>query len=625
MASCSEEHAVVYVDPDYSSSTNGWGVTHFATLSDAIEAVADGGNVCVRGNAILPATIVIDRVVHVLGSDGVTLRGEALDGPLFLVTRGNTLTLSDLALSCRGYGIVSVSGAVRMERCEVTGARHAGLVSLAFLSSASMHVRSSLFHHCSTGIAGIGTYIGDVGGAIEGATISDNAYGIVGTSWPSSRCDMSIDSTSLSFNAKRAMSLPDATTTLTHCLMWENGDDEEVSSRYDVMMADPLYATGYRPSLSSPLIDAGNPLRSGEQSLAGTVRPAGGGPDIGAFEGGRHVLLHLADLHLLAPMGATSYTAVNLEPRQWDIDAFLSTVAQTAPMELAVDTVVITGDLVDLATTSSTYQTPLGSVTREQWDDTYRGYELFKERLAETFPDASIYEVVGNHDYREHPFYPWLWGDDVGIDEAFRSAMNYAPLGVVELSGSDDLRLVLLSSGHDASRPDDLHASVIYPYLTEHAENGDEIVAYLNGQTVPGGIEGFLGGLAYGSGFTDAQMDGLQDMIDERPDATYVVACHYPVVYHQMTVTQNIPRFLDICRTQTYRACSRATYTPRRQSRQHGGPGKRRRLSSQAQPRLDSMAISCYPLATYQPLSRSTCTCPRITHNQNSDGGTAVI
>jgi len=550
MASCSEEQADVYVDPGYDSSTNGWEVTHFARLSDAIESVADGGRVHVRGTEVIPSTtIVIDRAVHILGSDGVTLRADALDGPLFLVSSGVTLSLSDLTLSCGGYGIVNVSGGAFIERCEITGARHAGLVSFSLLHTASIHVSSSLFHHCSTGIAGIAAYNGNVEGVIEGATISDNAYGVVGMVWLSSVCEMSIDSTALSFNTERALSLSDATTTMTYGLVWGNGDDGDINSRYDVASADPRYATEYRPSLSSPLIDAGNPLRSGEQSLAGTVRPVGDGPDIGAFEGGRHVVLHLTDLHLLAPVGTTSYTAVNLEPRQWDIDTFLSTVASSMPMGLAVDTIVITGDLVDLATTSPTYQTPLGSVTRAQWDDTYKGFELFKERLIEIFPGADIHDVVGNHDYREHPFYPWLWGDEAGIDEAFRSVMNYAPLTVVQLSESDDVRLVLLSSGHDASRPDDLHETVLYPYLAEQAENGDEVVAYLTGQTVPGGIEGFLGGLAYGSGFSDAQMDALQDMMDERPDATFVMACHHPVVYHQMTITRNITRFLDICRT----------------------------------------------------------------------------
>ncbi|HHN81464.1 MAG TPA: hypothetical protein ENN11_02440, partial [Methanomicrobia archaeon] len=489
----------VFVSTAYMPSTPGWDVTHFASLERAVDAVSDNGTVRISGGEVIVATpIVVDKEIRIVGtgSDDTVVVFDGDDAPLFLVTGDGVLSLCDISLEGGGYGIVSCSGEVSVQRCEVRGARHAGIVSYSLRSPATLHVRSSLIHHGNAGIVSLGACGGASLCVVEGATISDNGDGVISASWgPRSHTGVSIDSSILSFHARRALHAPGVNVTITHCGWWENGDE---APSQGMTIRDPLYADGYRLSASSPLIDAGNPLRSGEHSITGTLRPSGDAPDMGAYEGGRHVLLHLTDLHLLAPVGDTAYTGVNLEPRLWDVETFISSVASSVPGDLEVGTVVITGDIVDLATTEPTYQTPLGSVTREQWDDTYRGYELFRDRLETAFPGVPIYDVVGNHDYREHPFYPWLWGDESGIDDAFRSAMNYAPLTVVELSGTDGLYLVLLSSGHDAPRPDGLHETVIYPYLAEHAANGDDIISYLTGQAVPEGVEGFLGGLAYG-------------------------------------------------------------------------------------------------------------------------------
>ncbi len=62
----SPQSAVVYVDDDFTASTPGWGIDHFAVIQDGVNAVAPGGTVNVAGGSYA-GQVVIDRDLTLLG------------------------------------------------------------------------------------------------------------------------------------------------------------------------------------------------------------------------------------------------------------------------------------------------------------------------------------------------------------------------------------------------------------------------------------------------------------------------------------------------------------------------------------------------------------------------------
>jgi 3',5'-cyclic AMP phosphodiesterase CpdA len=280
----------------------------------------------------------------------------------------------------------------------------------------------------------------------------------------------------------------------------------------------------------------------------------GRAPDIGAFEGGRVTLVHLTDLHLLAPVGDAIYVGVSYEPRLWDVDSYLAGIAASLPPGVSPDALIITGDIVDLASESSTYTTPLGSASRAQWDDTYLGYRAFKALCEQWFPNAPVFATVGNHDYREHPLYPWTWSDDQGISDAFLEELPYAPVEILPLGASlgiqteNDITLVMLNSGHDAIASSQLQQTELYPYLLEYALNGEHVIDVLHDIPPPNSVGQYVGMFAYGSGLGDEQLDVLGQYMALHPSSTYIIACHHPIVYDRMTIAYNIGEILDLCR-----------------------------------------------------------------------------
>ena len=537
---------VVHVNPAYDRGTAGWGVSSFSSLEDGLAFVADGGTVVLsEGTHRVGAPVWIHRDVTISGQ-GAGLTVVAFEGgeapASGFAMAGATFAVTDLALVGTVCGIASWGGRLDITRCELSGF-HFGVIALSLFVPHELSLVSSIVHQCDTALLVASRPTARALVTVDSSTLADNGWGV--RSAGCAPACLSVTATILAFHEGGALAIPGGVSVLENCCLWESGDIPDGSTLGN-MVADPLFAQGsYRLRADSPCIDAAG--MSGPDDFTGRSRPVGARADLGAFEGGRAVLVHLSDTHLLAPDGDTLYIGVNTTPRAWDTGILFARIHEALPPSWDVTAFLVTGDIVDLATTQATYTTPVGTVTEPRWERTYVGYLAFKERLAASFPGVPVYETVGNHDYREHPLYPWVWGDMEGIDEGFYSAFSYEPIQVVTLE--DDIVLVLLSSGHDVIATKAYQESVLYPYLALHADNAEEILHLLRGGEMPAGLEGYIGGLAYGSGITAAQIAGLDAAIRAHPDKQEILACHHPVVYHQMTVTRNVPSLLDLVRT----------------------------------------------------------------------------
>jgi len=144
------------------------------------------------------------------------------------------------------------------------------------------------------------------------------------------------------------------------------------------------------------------------EDIDGIGRPQGRYFDIGPYESTVITALHLTDPHLLAPIGGQLAYGKGYYTFLWEgHDALLDSIDELLDGK-PPDIFVFSGDIVNWATNSESYQTILGETyTVTEWKDTYKGYLLLKEILTEHFNEVPIFETPENHDYREHPYFFW--------------------------------------------------------------------------------------------------------------------------------------------------------------------------------------------------------------------------
>jgi len=84
-----QSQSEVWVDDDYDSGTSGWGVTHFDTIPDGLDAVEAGGTVHVAAGGYTEA-LLIDKAVSLLGpqADVVPVAGGRPGGEAVLTLNG---------------------------------------------------------------------------------------------------------------------------------------------------------------------------------------------------------------------------------------------------------------------------------------------------------------------------------------------------------------------------------------------------------------------------------------------------------------------------------------------------------------------------------------------------------
>jgi len=143
----------VWVDDDYSPSTPGWGVTHFAAIPPALAAVADGGEITVAPGRYATPVII---------AKPVTLRGAGRNATTLYATSGTALTLAAPGIIVDSVGIVNEGAAatgVRItgDRATLQNSRIAGFLAEAVFGSASM--QTVILANDIVDIVGEGVYI----------------------------------------------------------------------------------------------------------------------------------------------------------------------------------------------------------------------------------------------------------------------------------------------------------------------------------------------------------------------------------------------------------------------------------------------------------------------------------
>ena len=100
-----ETPETVFVDDDFDSTTDGWGVTHFAIIQDGVEAVADGGLVQVAEGAYVEQVFVA-KDLSLQGAD----RASILQSPLKLRDCFSTNGKNNAMLCIQEGATVTVAG-----------------------------------------------------------------------------------------------------------------------------------------------------------------------------------------------------------------------------------------------------------------------------------------------------------------------------------------------------------------------------------------------------------------------------------------------------------------------------------------------------------------------------------
>ena len=140
-----EPPATVFVDDDFDSSTDGWGVTHFAIIQDGVEAVAAGGLVQVAEGAYVEQ-VFIAKDLTLQGADRASIVQSPLklrecfttngkNNAILCIREGATVTVAGLTLDGMGngnrnnrfYGIAFYNSGGRVENNAILGMRNTPL------------------------------------------------------------------------------------------------------------------------------------------------------------------------------------------------------------------------------------------------------------------------------------------------------------------------------------------------------------------------------------------------------------------------------------------------------------------------------------------------------------------
>jgi len=117
---------VVFVDDDYTQETMGWGYNHFNRLQYAIDAVVEGGTICIKQGTYYE-NVIINKPVRILGEEKETtiIDGEQRDHTIYICADQVSLTEltvqngSIITIPPSGAGIYVVSDHVTIWRTNI--------------------------------------------------------------------------------------------------------------------------------------------------------------------------------------------------------------------------------------------------------------------------------------------------------------------------------------------------------------------------------------------------------------------------------------------------------------------------------------------------------------------------
>lgn len=557
----------VFVDDDYTSSTPGWGFDHFSGIQGAIDAVGENGMVHIGPgsyyNDMYPISIR-DRVLSIYCDKGCTILGDGVHDVFHI--SGSDVCIAGCTISGGKNAIVSVGSLLNLQDNMIAGNGRNGIAAYnsTFTIGELLLSNNIIVGNGGDGIVAYSFFLSMTGLQLFNNVLSDNlGNGLAVMSFFRSESSGTVINSIITKNGSFGISDPVGMLQLNANDVWGNthgnylGDD--LTGQSENISKDPLFSApgNYHLSYGSPCMDSGiSAYGNPSHDIEGIDRPQGRGCDIGAYEAAVITILQISDLHLLAPLDQELTYGRGYETYIWEGFEDLMGEIVEKDERIGIDLVIVTGDLVNWATDSTTYNTILGETyVVTEWENTYEGYLLFKELLLERLGNVPIFETVGNHDYREHPYQFWTWSDKTGIDEGFLLAMNYADYSYIEVSSLLDIPLNkgiiihIMNSGCDRIGSLDLRDRILLPYLAINAENYDELRSTLENAGTSSSLAGFLEDLAYGSGFDDGQLQGLSSSLAKHGNDINLVFDHYPIVYPKITITNNIGEFLDLCRS----------------------------------------------------------------------------
>ncbi len=94
---------VVWVDPDFDSSTIGWGVTHFAEIQEAVNSVAEGGEVNVAAGTYGDQELVINKSLFLKGPNYDICPNSESRADEAIIPNGMELRANDVTI--RGFTV----------------------------------------------------------------------------------------------------------------------------------------------------------------------------------------------------------------------------------------------------------------------------------------------------------------------------------------------------------------------------------------------------------------------------------------------------------------------------------------------------------------------------------------
>ncbi len=587
----------LYVNPMFDPSVSGWGTTHFSSVQDAIDSAGELCTIHLLSGIYDCSTqefpiYVREKEMFIEG--GVTIDATGSDSAVFVVKSGAIMHLDSCTITGGIVGVHIMDAAALFSHVTIAGNSYVGIIARSVFGDARADIASAklldngngiiTMSICKTSLAVTctNTLISGSGNGISSFslqksetivvatnnTISNNSgTGIVWRTLFGASLDMMATNNIITSNEGHGIDGYGINNIFSHNNVWGNSLGNyayaDLTKTDGNMSKDPLFAGNgdYRLTIYSPCIDAGIDATTrypGQvvNDCNGVPRPQGKEFDCGAYESGRVTILQLSDLHLLAPLGDDILYGKAYDTYIWDNAAgFVEGInGHIMGLGLVTDAIVVTGDMVNWATESDSYKTILWQEeVHPEWERTYLGYEAFKSLLQTEFGNVPIYDTVGNHDYREHPFYLWTWLDDEGIGQQFIEAMNYSPLTTIDLSEAlgmqcvDPINIVLLNTGHDNPINTNPLENQILPFLIKNTKNYDEIYAALGNAPLYSSIIESIGKSAYGSGFYTSQIEELDAFFRAWNNTTNLIYCHYPVVYAYDTVSYNIGPFLELC------------------------------------------------------------------------------
>lgn len=103
--------SVVYVDDDYNEAMEGWNVTHFSSIMDAINGVAENGTVYIF-DGIYYEKITVNKTLHIIGRNKPIINGS-------ITVKANGTTIKNLEIEGAGNGILLNASSCIIYSCSI--------------------------------------------------------------------------------------------------------------------------------------------------------------------------------------------------------------------------------------------------------------------------------------------------------------------------------------------------------------------------------------------------------------------------------------------------------------------------------------------------------------------------